>query len=129
MTLRPEAVVLRLFRARTAGDLTTMLRLMASDVEATGIDGKSYRGHAELSRYLVRNLPTVEIHGHEFDARGDAVIVAGRVRRFDGGKLSDAPACWRFTVVDGAITAARFARSREALGADGAGVDAGAIAA
>ena len=120
MTLRPEAVVRRLFRARAAGDVGTVLRLMAPDVEAIGVDGNRYRGQAELGRYLVRDLDSVEIHGHEFDARADDVIVAGRVRRFDGGKLSDLPACWRFTVLDGMIVRAQFARSRAALmdGAD-----------
>ena len=107
----PRAVTRKLFRARGAGDLDAVMRLLAPAVEVRALDGAVYRGLDEVRAYLAADLDRVEVHGRDFIVDGDTIVVTGRLRRFTAGSFSDGPACWRCAVAGGRVTYLQAARS------------------
>ena len=108
-TLAPEEVVCLVFEASARGDVRGLLALMDRDVRATMGHSQDVvmEGVAAVEAFLARQSAEgmrVEVDAHHIEREGDErVRVDGRIRVIDGGKLSDSPAAWRFTVRRGRV--------------------------
>ena len=108
-SLPPVEVVRLIFEARAAGDVRRVLALMDPDVRAAmgPTDDHVVEGVAAVRRYLARESaegPRVEVDAHRIEPESDErVRVDGRIRVIDGGRITDSPAAWRFTVRGGRV--------------------------
>jgi ketosteroid isomerase-like protein len=123
----------RLFEHFSRRDVAGLLALCADDVEFLPVtamvaaDGKPYRGHQGITRYVsdvARVWEELTVEPSEFHRAGDDTVVAvGRVYAWGVGRVIDAPVgwVWRFGP-DGKAVYGRVYESRtEALAAAGLG--------
>jgi ketosteroid isomerase-like protein len=123
----------RLFEHFSRRDVAGLLALCADDVEFLPVtamvaaDGKPYRGHQGITRYVsdvARVWEELTVEPSEFHRAGDDTVVAvGRVYAWGVGRVIDAPVgwLWRFGP-DGKAVYGRVYESRtEALAAAGLG--------
>jgi ketosteroid isomerase-like protein len=123
----------RLFEHFSRRDVAGLLSLCADDVEFLPVtamvaaDGKPYRGHQGITRYVsdvARVWEELTVEPSEFHRAGDDTVVAiGRVYAWGVGRVIDAPVgwLWRFGP-DGKAVYGRVYESRtEALAAAGLG--------
>ena len=112
-------VVRRAFEALSRRDVQTLLALSSPEIEffapataALTRQGRSYRGHEGIFRYLRdvgRVWEQLEIVTHDFTQR-DAhhVVVTGRLRaRGLGGYIMDEGVCWLVEVRGGKLRSSR----------------------
>jgi ketosteroid isomerase-like protein len=107
-SLPPEEIVGLLLKAHAAGDRDLVLRLLAPEVEVRATpDGPAVAGieavRAWLDRQAAGQTRRVELAAHEIVADGDRVLVQGRIRTIDRGRMADSPGAWAFTVRDGLV--------------------------
>jgi ketosteroid isomerase-like protein len=111
------------FEAFADRDLTTLLGMMADDVEflpvtaniATG--GLPYRGPDGIRQYfddVDRLWAELRVFPEEFRAMSEAVVVAlGRIHARGGGMIIDRPTGWVWVMRDDKIASGRVCTSHE----------------
>jgi ketosteroid isomerase-like protein len=116
---RDLRLVKRAFEALSRRDVQTLLEVAAPDVEllapATATlarEGRSYRGHDGIFRYMrdvARVWEELELIPHRYRPSGDGqVLVVGRVRaRGQGGYIVDEGVSWLVDVREGMLTRSR----------------------
>ena len=111
----PVEVVKDAWRRFAAGGAPAAEPLLAPDVVWTPHDGlEPVRGRAALMahfRAMAMAGTRLEVVGHRFEAHGDCVVVAGRVRVLGPDGLYDVPMNWQVDVRDGRITRLHAERS------------------
>jgi ketosteroid isomerase-like protein len=121
----PAALVERLFAAFADRDEDALLELMDPEIEFFGPtatvlnEGKCYRGHEGMRRYLQdaeRLWAELELEPDKYREVGNHVVVLGRVRaRARDGLELDAPAAWVWRVERGRIAWGSVYGDREAM--------------
>ena len=109
MAVPPATELVRLlFEARASGDVRRVLSLLHPEVEdealtAHGVLHGRDEVRAELEAECAPGGVRVELAAHRVVADGERVLVLGRVRTIDHGRLADSPAAWALTVHDGLV--------------------------
>ena len=119
---RDIEVLRRAYVAFARRDLDRMLELLDSGFEFHAVTGEEtgrsepYRGADGMRRYFADEAAVwdeLRLVPHDFDQRGDWVVVTGRVYARRGGQVIDSSAGWHWRLRDGLILHCRVFRSSE----------------
>jgi ketosteroid isomerase-like protein len=120
-------VVKETFAAFAARDLEAVLALAAPDIEFSAVTSEHagrtepYRGHAGLRQYF-RDVAAVweelRLTPREFRARGDLILVTGKVTARSRSRTVSGSTGWIWRVRDGKVTYVRvYASAADAIAA------------
>lgn len=115
-------VVRRAYVAFARRDLDRMLELLDSEFEFHAVTGEEtgrsepYRGPDGMRRYFADQAAVwdeLRLVAHDFDQRGQWVIVTGRVYARRGGQVIDSSVGWHWQLRNERILYCRVFRSSE----------------